>query len=70
MWSNLGVGKTNQDAQFSMHCVEEQTIAIVYATHKDGMNKGLSGLTCKILSRTSYIVEMERGGFTQLIYNI
>ena len=53
----------------SLCTVEEQTIAIVYATHKDGMNKGLSGVTCKILSHTSYVVEMERGGFTQLIYN-
>ena len=53
-----------------MHCVEEQTIAIVCATDKDGMNKGLSGLTCKILSHTSYVVEMEKGGFARLIYNI
>ena len=48
--------------------IEEQTIiAIVCATHNDGINKGLSGLACKILSNTSYVVQMERGGLTQLI---
>ena len=48
--------------------IEEQTIAIVYATDNDGMNKGMLGLACKILSNTSYVVQMERGGFTRLIY--
>ena len=47
--------------------IEEQTIAILCATHNDGINKGLSGLAGKILSNTSYVVQMERGGFTHLI---
>ena len=52
----------------SCRSIEEQTIiAIVCATHNDGINKGLNGLACKILSNTSYVVQMERGGFTQLI---
>ena len=48
--------------------IEEQTIARVYATHNDGMNKGLNGLACKILSNTSYSVQMERGFFTHFMY--
>ena len=47
--------------------IEEKTIAILCATHNDGISKGLSGLACKILPYTSYVVQMERGGFTHLI---
>ena len=47
--------------------IAEQTIAIVCATYNDGINKELSGFACKILSNTSYVVQMERDGVTQLI---
>ena len=44
-----------------------QTIAILCTTQNDGISKGLSGLAFKILSNTSYVLQMERGGFAHLI---
>ena len=50
MWSNLGVRRTNQAAQFCVRCVlaigpnmccrsiEEQTTAVVFATHNKSYN--------------------------------
>ena len=50
MWSNLGVRRTNQAAQFCVRCVlaigpnmfcrsiEEQTTEVVFATHNKSYN--------------------------------
>ena len=43
--------------------IEDETIAVVYATHKNGMDKGQSSLTSKILSNMPYIVQLEKRGF-------